>query len=79
MADYVTTRQALDRGNYEMNPLLGTHPSATRMAVEGTVLEAGTAWMGYWLRGKDKKWWWVPQVGLAATQGFLAWHNSQLP
>ena len=42
-ADYVTTRQAINRGAHEENPLLGSHPSNANLVELGTAVTFGSA------------------------------------
>ena len=43
-ADLYTTEQALDRGNYEMNPLIGEYPTDTELMIKLPVLQ-----VSYWV------------------------------
>lgn len=43
-ADLYTTKQMLDRGNYEMNPLIGKHPTDTELMIKLPVIQ-----LSYWV------------------------------
>ena len=74
-ADIASTEKALDNpNNYEMNPILGKHPTDTEIAVWGVATTMGV------LIVADR----IPQIRkpllfILGTLGFgLSYHNSQL-
>ena len=73
-ADLVTTKQMLDRGNYEMNPLVGRHPTDTGLMIKLPLIQ-----LSYWVLCH---YWPQMRTGLLGCKitintGF-AIHNSKL-
>jgi len=57
-ADYIATRQVLDRGGYEKNPIFGRHPSVARQVAIGGAYFAGEVLLAYELKkfGRRHRW-----------------------
>ena len=77
VADWVTTSQALDRGAIEVNPLMGSHPTSTQLAVVKLTSITMQCAMIAMLKhtGHPKMATWIG-VGVGAGYGAIAWHNS---
>ncbi len=73
-ADYYTTERALDRGNREMNPLIGEHPTDTQLFLKGGGGYAGLIVITHY----SGKWRPVFLGGLIVLNIGCAIHNSKL-
>jgi hypothetical protein len=84
-ADSVTTRQALDRGAYEYNPLYGTHPSNGRLITVSCAYLVGEVVLAYELKRFSRKhrwarWMWLVEPSWQTVQHVrVASHNEALP
>ena len=64
-ADAITTRQALDRGGVEANPIFGRHPSPAKQAGVNAIVFAGQVLAFHFTERSRKPWLrWVGRVGL---------------
>ena len=78
-ADMATTIHALDHGRVETNILYGSHPSTTRIVVQGYASEALLAWGVHWAKSGDngvRKWWCIPQLLFMGLHTYGAAHNA---
>ena len=67
--DIETTQAVLDQpGRYEINPLLGPHPSRARMYATVGAIDSGVMFATWKLR-KKKYWWILPAVAVAVHVG----------
>lgn len=83
-ADYITSVQMIDRGNYETNPLLGAHPSPARYAAVGAGYLGAELALGYVLKGfgQHHRWarflWLLEPSWGTERHAQLASHNAGL-
>ena len=67
-ADLVTSRQMLDRGCYETNPLYGHYPSAGRMTGIMVGITAGELAFAHFAVKSRKKWLYRPAFALVGYE-----------
>ena len=75
-----STSRVIHRGGYEMNPLLGKHPSDARIYIQGTAGTVGYLYLTYLLKKWDdkeehKSYAWILPAGLGT--GIEAWMASR--
>jgi hypothetical protein len=87
ISDGVTTRQYLDRGYVEVDPLtkilIGSKPTWARMAPLGMVQVFAGMWLAQQMAGSQHVWVrrlrWLPQIAGIAANTAAAAHNAALP
>lgn len=58
--------------------LVGEHPGRARLYTTASIANVGSAYLAYFLRKKDRKYWWVPQLTAGTVHGFAAGRNRYL-
>jgi hypothetical protein len=87
ISDGVTTRQYLDRGYVEVDPLtkilIGSKPTWARMAPLGMVQVLAGMWLAQQMADSQHVWVrrlrWLPQIAGIAANAAAAAHNAALP
>ena len=74
IADMTTTIQMLDNGNWETNPIMGKHPSSSKVIITMTATEIFTIILAHYFEGFRS---WILGTKTVLNTG-LAIHNTRL-
>jgi hypothetical protein len=76
---WYTARIIGKSGIRELNPLLGAHPSTTRLISTNLGVYASEIFFNYELKKRKtlRKLWWVPALGISAAHAVAVVHNSR--
>lgn len=58
--------------------LSGTRPSTAKLVAVNVPMQVGINGLGYLLKKKGKRWWWVPQVAYAGLRVGVAIRNYKI-